>query len=260
MLIKILLILNLLFLSFTAHSEEFKFPILKYSNTECHLPKDEIDRVLSDYSHFTFNHEPVAWGNTIDLNGDGICEIHIYDESSSGSGFQIYHYLFKSGDKYISGCVTDLVQGAASSGQAPDGKYYHLTQEMSGHKTNPTYTLSAYEITKKGCKLIHKGTSTYGLYQNNAFKAYKDKNYKLAETLYTNAYVLKGQSNIKDANNIAITLIKQKKFLEAKTLINKHLSKNQEPPKSVLYNLGLIERGLGNTNLANQYFSKAQKD
>lgn len=176
----------------------------------------------------------------IDLNNDGVCELFLtspkYEIGNSIGWEEIYR---TDGAKYEKiGQVTGYWLGKERNGYARI-----FEPAASGHRTNPTFTLNVLYFDGNYYSPEYISKLTYGNYRNKALKAYKTKDYETARKYYLNAYRFNKEKYLKDANNLALVLIKQNMCKDATQLLNKHLknisSDDKDYIKSAKHNLKL---------------------
>jgi hypothetical protein len=228
--IKIRIILLLLITLFSKHifaSSQYIYPALYDKKSPSCVRLENIEKkLLLSFNGDSTENSPAAYiDKAFDIDNDGICDVFLYPPSDmvgSGGPWHFIYNIKENGFKEL-GATTmgSVVQwlGAEKNGYA---RLY--VPAYIGHRTNPTYTTNVYYFNGSKYEIEYKSKSSYGYLVNQGLKAYKKKDYSNAEKWYLNAYRMKGEKQIQDANNLALVYIKTTRYKQAIALVTKHLN------------------------------------
>jgi tetratricopeptide (TPR) repeat protein len=104
-------------------------------------------------------------------------------------------------------------------------------------------------------------TATHGFYLDQGLEAYRAGHFELAEKYYQNAYRMRAEPGLSDANDLALVWLKLGKTAAAKALLGKHLGTDAPVVQraAAYFNLGLIEERLGNRDAALRHYRHADE-
>lgn len=176
---------------------------------------------------------------TIDLNDDGSCEyiLNYYD-----GGANIVESIYEIRDRELK-LLGGFWEGAYSWIEKYNGYPQILLRYYDGHKTNPIWKFGVLRFNGEKYERFYFPDQNYGLLRDIGLREYKKKNYELAEIHFRNLLRLYPDDPT-NANNLALTLIKQNKNVEAKDLLLDAV-KRQDFADSY-FNLSLIYRNENN--------------
>ncbi len=228
--------------SLEASADIYTFPPLYKGETEPCTRFNNIEDTLTpikDVQSEGYNFISKA----IDLNNDGVCELFVSATRASAGNTGGWDDLYMTdGTEYkkIADYLPYFWLGSERNGYAR-----LFVGENAGHKTNPIYVVNVLYFDGEKYVIEHGSNASYGYYTDNGLSAYKEKDYETAEKWYLNAYRMNREALLKDANNLALTLIKLGKCQEATDLLRKHLNdplpEDRRFTNSANFNLKLCE-------------------
>ncbi len=234
----------LILLSSTCLAEDiYVYPPIIKIDMSCELSNEKLDEIGYNYSDPEAGVDGMAKAFPVNLNLKGGCEIFIDNPAIyEGNGNSFTTLLVLEGVEYRS--VGDI-QGEPSEwwyGKFINGYPRIFVPTYSGHSTNPINVVDVYYFNGTTFTAEFDSEYSHGYFSDLGFKAYKAKNYNLAEKWYLNAYRMGKEESINDANNLAITFIKQNKCEQAVYLLEKHLKRDnvtEKQKKSAMFNMAL---------------------
>ena len=181
----------------------------------------------------------------VDINDDGVCEVlHFFS-----SGVRGWPYDFMTIYQVKSNQLTKIFDGGSYFVEfaEPEDKWLQINYTvMEGHKTNPIYKNSVWKYEYDKYKPYYSSEMTKGGMKEKGLEHYHSGDFANALIYFKNVLVFPHTSNDKllnSANDVAITLIKLKKFREVEPFLMPYFSGTTD--KGVLassyFNLGLAK-------------------
>lgn len=192
--------------------EIYVYPKKVEHEIDCDLPPEIVLAIETSYSDTEAipAHTGVAKAKPVDLNADGTCEVFLDTPSIyEGNGNPNTSILtFKKGE-YVHITTLPGESPAWWYGTPRNGYLRIFVPANAGHRTNPVYVTDVYYFD--GHRYITEFDSefSHGRYMDLALDAYRDEKYGVAEKYYSNAFRMFGEKDLGDANNLAVTWIKQ---------------------------------------------------
>jgi len=206
---RVLIILGVvLFSNVSSGNDVYIYPSKVSIDLRCNLPEKTLFEIKNNHiasiSHFyDASSEIYAIAESVDLNSDGICEVLLdfFEEEAKAV------FILKDGTYHSSGVIP---HGPLNwwYGEFINGYPRIFVSTNAGHKTNPIYAVDVYSFNGEKYMLEFDSEYSLGYFSDLGLKAYNNKNYKLAEKWYLNAYRMARESSFHHANNLALTYIK----------------------------------------------------
>ena len=259
-------------------SEPYLYPKLIDINTTCSPDNTLISNFKKEYQPYVDCPESKQEILAIDLNGDSRCEYLVTEDW--GRRCEAVTKIFSHSGKFIPG-----FSGHPSSiryATKKNGFVRILHSTWGGHRTNMIIKTNVYAFDGEKYICEFCTNNSHGGYLDIAKTAYDNKNYRLAEIYFLNAYRMLFERRLSDANNVAMVFIKQGRFNDAIDLLSSHLlqtdndisasessryaynytiskAKLERIKSSAYYNRGLANEKKGLLNSAFQDYKKANK-
>lgn len=197
----------------------------------------------------------------VDINNDGNCEVlHLFS-----SGVRGWPHDFMTIYKVEANTAIKIFDGSSNfaSFAEPDGDYLQINYiGFDGHKTNPIYKNTVWKFNGQEYKPYYSPDLTKGEMKSKGLELYRDSNYKEAIIYFKNVLIIPHSSNnqlLASANDVAITLIKLKRFKDVKDFLLPYMS-NANDKKTLAsshYNIGLSKEKDNDLNEAKKHFKKS---
>lgn len=214
-------------------------------NSDCEMAGDEIEKIEEGYSEPGIGHSGIARAFPVDLNGDSVCEIFLDNPSFyEGNGNSFTTVLVKVHEVYKSSGDLSGNPERWWYGELKNGYPRIIVPTYTGHRTNPVYVTDVYYFDGKKYVLEFDSGYSHGYLSDLGLKSYKKKDYYSSEKWYLNAYRMKKNKSMADANNLALSYIRQGKCEMAVELLENHLkigTANERQEKSARFNIGLCK-------------------
>ena len=203
----------------------------------------------------------------IDLNADGQCEIlHYFTSALRGWPYDFVTIYQVSADNRLEK-IGDFISFMLSF-SVPDGegKYLQIIEGYTaGVKSDPFFYARLYRFDGKSYSAVAHPQKTKSEYREEGLKAYRAKDYQLAYKAFWNAFKTPHRSaedELHDANNVALALIKLKRFEQANSLLLPMVVNKENGAKeraAAYFNLGLMEEARANLPLALEHYQNSCK-
>ncbi|WP_444943016.1 tetratricopeptide repeat protein [Microbulbifer sp. ZKSA006] len=226
--------------------ETYIYPPTIDININCSIDSKIIDDIETYYSDTDLRHSGSASAQAVDLNGDGACEILLTPPPAHvDRGHEFTIVLMANKNSYQPAGEISWGTNSWRYGKFKNGYPRILVATYTGHRTNPIYVTDVYSFDGKTYVKEFDSQYSHGQFMDLGLKAYQNKNYKLAERWYLNAYRMHREENLSDANNLALVYIRQNRCTEAVDLLTKHLdlpNNTKRQIKSAEFNIGLCQK------------------
>lgn len=239
----------------------YEYPDRIELDPKCEAAPNAVKAAEAEYSIPDAGESGAAKGTLApDLNGDGRCEILLQPPRSElgTGGYYTMVFTERDGARVHIGDLPTLPNswwyGVRKNGYV---RIFVLTN--MGHRTNPEYTTSVYAFDGTKYVTENRPTATHGYYLDAGLKAYRSRDFALAEKHYKNAYRMNAVPTLADANNLALVWLRQEKFDDAKALLVRHLLDDASTDQlgAAYFNLGIIEERKGNREKAMRHYVQA---
>jgi len=177
---------------------------------------------------------------TIDLNDDGSCEyiLNYYD-----GGANIVENIYEIRDRELK-LLSGFWEGTYSWIEKYNEYPQILLRYYDGHKTNPIWKFGVLRFNGDKYERFYFPDQNYGLLRDTGLREYNRMNYELAEIHFRNVLRVYPHDDPTDVNNLALTLIKLNKKMEAKKLLLEEVRRHDFADS--YFNLSLIYRSENN--------------
>lgn len=177
---------------------------------------------------------------TIDLNDDGSCE-YILNYYDGGANIVESIYEVRDGELKLLG---GFWEETYSWTEKFNGYPQILLSYYDGHKTNPIWKFGVLRFNGDKYERFYFPDQNYGQLRDTGLREYKKKNFELAEIHFRNVLRVYHYDDPTNVNNLALTLIKQNKNMEAKELLLEEVKRHDFADS--YFNLSLIYRSENN--------------
>jgi hypothetical protein len=245
-----------------AMADFYTYPSRIDFDPACTLPAEELEAVAVRYTDPEGGPTGVARASAVDLTQDGQCEIFLdMPAMYEGNGNSHTTVLIKRNGEFVEAGGISWTPESWWYGEVRNGYVRIFVPTYTGHRTNPEHVTAVYAFD--GEKYVEESavTATHGFYLDQGLKAYRAGNFELAERYYQNAYRMRAEPGLSDANNLALVWLKLGKTAAAKALLGMHLATDAPPVQTAAeyFNLGLIEERLGNRDAALRHYRHADE-
>ena len=168
--------------------------------------------------------------------------------------------LFEKGDYKSAGSIS----GTPSRwwyGKQRNGYPRIFVKGNIGHRTNPVSVTNVFYFENGILKSEFDSKFSHGRYMELALVEYKKGRLDLAEKYFLNAFRMNKFPNLRDANNLAITWIKQDRLDKAESILMGLLEKSLDTKQkaAAYYNLGKIHEKRNMLTKALEFYTKSNK-
>lgn len=253
----------ILLIAAAARGDTYVYPeIVDLPNDVCEIVNTDLKELAERWTDREAGRLGEAKASSIDLNDDGICEILIdVPAIYEGNGNYRTVIMMYTSDRYKS--VGDLQWDPKKwwYGEYKNGYPRIFVSTYTGWRSSPIYVTDVYVFDGYEYVLEFDSEFSHGRYMELGLNAYQRKDYITAELFYLNAYKMNKEERIQDANNLAITWIRLKKYAEAEELLEKHIADSWDKKylAAAHYNLGLIYEKTKNHEKALEHFTTSNQ-
>ena len=248
------------FWSIGSNAEIYVYPERIEPVLECNLDQDIKTKIEKSYSDIEAGSRGLARAYPVDLNSDEICEIFLDEpsiwEGTSGPVTSIL--LFENGEYITAGSISGTPQ-SWWYGKQRNGYPRIFVPGYTGHKTNPVYVTNVLYLENGKLKSEFNSKFSHGRFMELALVEYKKGRFDIAEKYFLNAFRMNKIPKLRDANNLAITWIKQDKLDEAESILMGLLEQSGDTRQkaAAYYNLGKIHEIRNMLSKALEFYTKS---
>ena len=230
-------------------------------DTSCTLAPEKIAAIETQWSH-SGSEAGIARAIPADLNRDGKCEVFLDNPADDeGNGNEFWSVLIERDGAYLWSGDIFCKPDTCWYGEFRNGYARIFVPENAGPKVNPVFVTAVFAFDGEKYAAESGLRLTHGAYLDLGLKAFRGRNFALAEKYYLDAYRMHKDPALSDASNLALTWLKLGKATEAKALLEKHLEEGGPTAQlaAAHFNLGLIEQQLGNLGAALRRYERANE-
>ena len=198
----------------------------------------------------------------LDINNDKKCEIfHYFSTGLRGWPHDFLTIYILDENSHLHK-IADL-GSYFTSFAVSDGQFLQINHiSFKGSATNPIYYNSVLRYNGKEYKQYYSPDLTAGQFKNKGLQAYRQKDFETAYICFKNVLIFPHSTEdkyLQSLNDVAITLIKLKRYGEVEPLLLKTLktAKNKSVKASAYYNIGLAKEFKKDLETALWYYKKS---